>query len=629
VSPTTLIGPLISNEYERAEDNQQTSRNAIAVQWGPRPWLPINAQVGINTQQRTDKTYVPYGVYNGLYNNTPAGTVTCAPTCGDTTGSYGLGRGTARVTTINLGTAIPLFNQRVTLAGGGNFYATSTEDFSVYTNQLSPGVTEPTSFLAPCNNDPTAMCNSPSRLSTSKQSTYGWYVEPRLYLFSRFFISPGFRLDGGSGAAKSSSHGLSAFPKVNVSYLAVDRQDGRPLWGVLSQFRPRLSIGFAGTQPAPADKLRLYNIGSYQDTTSQKTRLTSTAIGCAPLVTLDGETETPAVCINALGNTLLRPERSIGFEGGFDVTLWQDRLSFTYTNYNKVRHDAILTIPVAPSVFSNGVSQFQIQKNVGVIKNTGVEMTMTATILESRSFGWTVDAGFSKNTNKVVRLNKGQLPIVLAGGGSTNYVQTRVEAGYPVFGVFTRPIVGYADSNQNGIIDANEIRYGDSVVYVGQAEPNYQLNVSSNLTLLDGRLGIHTGFAYENGLTQYNQGACSSTALNLLAPNPSPATQAAVVAAGCPTAAGQSSIGLVQVVNTFRFQTLSVNYNVPKQLMERIHVPLTLIALQGSNLGLHTNYQGKDPNVNAFATVSAGDQARDTGQIPTPRTWWLRFQLGN
>ena len=54
------------------------------------------------------------------------------------------------------------------------------------------------------------------------------------------------------------------------------------------------------------------------------------------------------------------------------------------------------------------------------------------------------------------------------------------------------------------------------------------------------------------------------------------------------------------------------------------------LALQGSNLGLHTNYRGKDPViVNAFSTVTNGDETADTGQIPVPRTWWLKLTLGN
>ncbi len=47
-------------------------------------------------------------------------------------------------------------------------------------------------------------------------------------------------------------------------------------------------------------------------------------------------------------------------------------------------------------------------------------------------------------------------------------------------------------------------------------------------------------------------------------------------------------------------------------------------ALQGANLALHTTYQGKDPNVNAWSPWEA---VVDTGQMPQPRTWQFQINL--
>ena len=631
LSPTTLRGPLLSQEYERVTSDQVTAQNSVALQWQARSWLPLSATGGINTMQRTDVSYVPFGVFDGGYDATGV----CGSACGDTTGSYGLGRGMSRVTTVTLGTQIPTLRNKITMAVGGNFYSTSTADFQVYTDQLAPGVRAPTSFLAKCI-DGTLGCNSPVNQSTTAQSTYGWYVEPRLNVASRFFAAPGFRLDGGSGGTKNS---LSAFPKMDLSYVAVDRQDDRPLWGVLSLLRPRLSFGYAGTQPAPADKLRLFNVGGFtiKPPGSDQVNQITGGGSCLSLVTLDGVTPTPAVCLNALGNTRLRPERSRELEGGFDATLWQNRLSITVSQYNKTRYDAVLAIPVAQSVFSNGDSPFLIQKNIGVVRNTGTEVTVTAIPVQGRMFGWTVGGNLSRNANVVVRLNQGQAPIRLTSTGSTdgNGLETRVQAGYPLFAEFALPIRAYADANGDGVIESSEIRYGDSAVYVGHPDPSYQLNVSNDLSLFNGRLGVHVALAYENGLTQFNTGSCGTinSPFFLLPNTPGTplATQAAVIASGCggPSLGGVSPIGLIQTVSTLRFQSLSVNYVVPTRIANWAHVPRMSVALQGDNLGLHTNYRGKDPDVNAFSTVSAGDRTQDSGQIPAPRTVLLRVTVGN
>lgn len=644
INPASLTGPLLVGEYERATATSLTSTNALTLHWQPFTWLPLDGTVGLNTAQRNDVRSVPFGVLDHGVIGGDIGACRADPRtsgCSDTTGSYGLGHGTSRVTTIQLGTAVPMFRQRATVAVGTNFYSASTADFSIYTDLLSPGINVPTVFLRKCPNGATTSCYGVNSQSTSRQSTYGWYLEPRLNVASRFFVAPGFRLDGGSGGSRNSGlGGLSAFPKMDFSYLAVDREGDEPLWGFLTQLRPRLAFGYAGTQPASADKLRLYNIGGLYDVggygSPDPVGGTNIGSACTPNGgTLDGVTPVQAVCLGSIGNTELHPERSSELEGGFDATLWNGRLSLTYSQYNKTRHDAILPIPIAQSVFSDAGGAASIQKNIGVIRNTGRELQVTATVLEHRLLGWTIGAMVSKNSNLVVRLNQGQPPIVIGGTSATfSNVQTRVQAGYPLFSEFARPILGYVDADGNGIIDANEIRYGDSTVYVGQPDPNYQVTMTHDVSLLQGRLSVHASFAYQNGLTQFNEGACTSQSFLLTgnAPNTSSATQAAISAACAPqggTTTAKSIIGLVQVVNTFRFQDLSVNYVMPKGVSSWAHVPRMSVALQGSNLALHTNYRGKDPNVNAFSTAGQGDQTADTGQIPLPRSIGLRVTFGN
>jgi hypothetical protein len=157
--------------------------------------------------------------------------------------------------------------------------------------------------------------------------------------------------------------------------------------------------------------------------------------------------------------------------------------------------------------------------------------------------------------------------------------------------------------------------------------------------LFGGTLSINASFAYQNGLTQNLLSAAQSAAVELLpnTPGVSLNTQAAFVAAFCNySGAGlnvqgceTTPIGMIQTVNTFRFNTLSVNYRLPSSITRVLRVPRASLAIEGSNLALHSNYRGKDPNVNAFSTVQSGDLSADLGQIPEPRTWWIKLNLGN
>ena len=616
IDPTQLTAyPLVTQFVERALARQTTVTNTANVSWQATPWLPITVTGGINTMQRTDQTYIPYGVNSSANGDGSCDLDACIL---DTTGSYGLGRGTSQMNTLSIGTAIPTLRNHLTVALGSNLTTQSTADFTAYTSLLTPGVSMPTTFPT----TPVAVegyaPTSPSTFSqlTTDASTYGVYLQTQIRLPGNLYLNPGFRLDGGSATGANASSGISGlsgltgFPKIDLSYLLIDQDHPR---GIISLLRPRLAYGRAGTQPGPAQKLRLFS-----DT----------------LVTVNGDTTlVPNVAVTTLGNTQLRPETTDELEGGFDLDLWQNRLQVTWTQYNNTRHNAIISFPIAPSVNGGG----SIAANIGEVRNTGHELTLTAQVFQSRALGWTIGGNISNDNNVVVHLNNGQSVLDLGNG-------TRVVVGYPLDGRWALPIVSYADQNGDGIISGNEIKYGDSVAYVGQPNPKYQMNLNTGITLFNGRLSVNATFAYQAGLTQFNDGALSSGAFALLGNTPgiSLATQAAITAATgggictgsplnvyynhCPAV---SDIGAIQTVNTLRFNDLSINYAVPRSLAQRFHAPTMSISLQGSNLALHSNYRGKDPSVNAFSTVSSGDETIDLGQLPQPRTWWLKLSLGN
>ena len=608
------VGAVISDYTERVTDAQTTTQDNLTLAWRPRVWLPITASGGLQTIERTDETSIPYGI--NVLGTTKCGLLSGGSTgCGaDTTGYYGLGQGLSRNRTLSIGTSIPIPPLHVTVATGGQLYSQTTNDFTGYTDELAPGVSVPTTFT-PSGCIGTACGNT--TLASSSTATYGWYLQPQINMGSRFFANPGFRLDGGSAGTHATTTGgaaggLSAFPKIDLSYLAVNRQSGPPLWGFLTLLRPRLALGLAGTQPAAQDRLRLFNVSDPSTSTNPGQTGQLISSNC-PTLTLNG-TSVPSVCLSSLGNTQLRPERSRELEGGIDMQLWENRLILTVTQYNKTVNDEILSIPTAPSILGGS---FNVAANVGEVRNTGTELTVNAAILESRALSWNVGVNLSNDNNVLVHLNQGQ---------SINY-NLGLVPGYPLFGDWVRPIKFFADLNRDGIIEQNEIRLGDSLTYMGQANPKYQLNLTTDVHLLNGRLGIYATFAYQNGMTQENLGALNSGAFYLLGNAPStPLSYEAAVQA---VRYYSDPYGFIQTVNEFRFNDLSINYQLPGTLSSWFRVPHASVALQGSNLGLHTNYRGKDPSVNAFSTVSAGDETADLGQVPNPRTWWLKFTLGN
>ncbi|HEY9448793.1 MAG TPA: TonB-dependent receptor, partial [Gemmatimonadaceae bacterium] len=343
-------------------------------------------------------------------------------------------------------------------------------------------------------------------------------------------------------------------------------------------------------QPGPVDKLRLY--------------------GATTPVLVDGKM-VDGVVLKSLGNTKLQPERSTEIEGGFDADLFDDRLTLSLTGFRKTTTDAMLSVPLPPSVYGFNVN---ILKNIGVIRNSGLEASLGARLIQSDPVAWSVQLAVSQQRNVVVELGPGVEPFY--SQGDPNSGGARVAAGYPLFGRWTKPVLGYADGNGNGVLEPAEVLSGDTAVFVGATVPNYTANLNTTLTFLRGAIAVTAGFRYEDGMTQNNEVGRSLAPFSAgwNDPHSSLAEQARMW--------DKTGYSWIQTVSTLRFNSLAVTYNVPKFMAQRVRARAVSVSLQGTNLGLRTNYRGIDPNVNAYST---GNAVTDTGVLPQPRSWQIRL----
>jgi hypothetical protein len=368
----------------------------------------------------------------------------------------------------------------------------------------------------------------------------------------------------------------------------------------MNLLRLRLAFGYAGRQPDQTSKLRLL-------------QLKNTILNGAPSTLLS---------ITNLGNTQLSPERSGEVEGGFDAELWRNRLSVGVTYAQTQLNDAIINIPVAPSVLGGG----SIQRNIGQVRKHDTEIMVDAVVVDRRALGWNVHVAFSRSTNILTKL-RGDAEDLLtyAPGDGTRYVE-----GYPLGGVWSKPIISYADANGNGRIDnISELRIGDTAVYAGAPYPNFTTDASTEFTFWNGRIRTSATISYTNGTLQTAGALYDNSFLSFINPNNVSLYQQAIAAASLNTVLirrASTNIGAMQRINTLRFNELSVAWQAPPTIGRRFGVNNLSVALQGRNLGLKTNYVGKDPDVNGFVT---GNALVDSGQLPQPREWRLSITLGN
>lgn len=427
----------------------------------------------------------------------------------------------------------------------------------------------------------------------------GAYVEESLGFQDRLFFSGAVRMDGSSSFGQDFRAAM--YPKVSASWMAAERGPE----AVLNSVRLRGAYGASGIQPGATDALTVYQIFTTQ---------------------VDGM-NVPAARPGSLGNSDLRPERQREFETGVDATLYGGRINVEATYYNRLSKDALLAQALPPDVGSA-----LRWLNIGSVRNSGFEGLVSVQAIEGRTLSWDLVLSGSFNRNKLEKMG-----LDVEALGVTNF---RHVEGYPLYGRWHIPVLDYHDANQNGIIEPNEVTYGEELVYLGQNVPPRQLSLMTGFNLWNNRVRVSSLFERRSGHTVLNISEVNRSApliSNSRAANDPSASlwdQARLVA----FRERGSWWGYVEDGSFTRWRELSLSLNIPEGLLTRINAGSAVLSLTARNLALFTNYTGKDPEVdsNPALALDSGPLAglrfaegyADNSTVPQTRHFILRLTLG-
>jgi TonB-linked SusC/RagA family outer membrane protein len=118
----------------------------------------------------------------------------------------------------------------------------------------------------------------------------------------------------------------------------------------------------------------------------------------------------------------IKPTLSSSYEGGVDLRFLKNRIGVSFTYYNQKTINQIVTAPV-----TSGSGFTSKLLNAGEIDKNGIEVTLEATPVLSKSFRWDVTVNLAKNTSKIVSLYPGVNSLYSAGGA---YASTTGNPGY-------------------------------------------------------------------------------------------------------------------------------------------------------------------------------------------------------
>ena len=425
-------------------------------------------------------------------------------------------------------------------------------------------------------------------------------------LLDRYNATATFRADNSSRFSKD--HRWGYFPSLGLSW-NVDKEpflssltsDLSPL----SYLKVRLSGGLVGNQEIPDYAFSTsYATGSYGGSSSYAKQNTA--------------------------NDNLKWETTASYNLGVDLGLWKNRVNIVFDAYYKKTSDLLLEVPMG---FASGVTS-QLQ-NVGNVVNKGVELSVSATLLQRKNLNWTVsaNAAYNKNeitdmgtTNDVIQgsdkqqiLRRGESLGAFYGLQFVGIVQSDEDVSKlpTVNGQTPKPgDLKYADVNGDNKIDGNDR------IILGSTQPDIVYGFSTQLRWHNFDLSASFAGSYGNKLYNALQRRLELTgdSYNVLttvkdAWTPTNASNTLPLASNA-RPFGYIDSRYVQNASYLKLRNLTIGYTFRKSQLSILNSQLSISSIRlyatASNLFTITPYKGYDPE------VSSGT---DSGAYPSSRTF--------
>jgi outer membrane receptor protein involved in Fe transport len=447
-----------------------------------------------------------------------------------------------------------------------------------------------------------------SEFHTAVNSMYGSVVAT----FNRYWTLEGTgRNDWSSTLPKSNASYF--YPSVSSSLILSDLLPAITNGGMLSYLKLRGSWARVGSDAGAYQLATVYN-GS------------SRKFGSLALFSLADQS----------ANSQLKPEQTIGSEGGIEASMFHDRLAFDGTYYAKISRNQVLALTTAPATgFSSRVI------NAGQISNRGFEGSLTARVLRDvKGVSWTSTFNYLRNHNMVDALAPGLAATRLAAQWSSE-IQAR--EGYP-YGV----LFGYGylrDSVSGKIITANGLPQRDPVKRVlGNVNPSWTGGWMNDFRYgpwtLSGLLDIrHGGQNFSVGNWFGTQSGVLARSLKgrevdwnnpgLIVDGIDKTTRQANTIRAIAEDYNHSlfNVNEAGIFNTgfVKLREVRLGVDVPSRLASRMRMMSMNVAVVGRNLHTWTSFPNFDPE-NAANAGNAG-QGYDMGALPTMRSVGINLNI--
>jgi len=438
-----------------------------------------------------------------------------------------------------------------------------------------------------------------SGLQTSTSSAWeetSLYAMLRLgYIYKDRYIFTGtIRRDGFSGFGPKNKFGV--FPSAAFAWRLSEESFIKDETSVIDDLKLRLSYGVSGNR----------TVGRYETLA----KIEST-VGNGYLFG-DGAAAEQGQRISSLPNPDLKWESTKSLNFGADFSLFDNRLSGSLEYYTANTFDLLYRIDI-PII--NGFGS--IPMNIGKLKNSGQEVTLTGVPVRKKDFNWEVTVNFSRNRNEVVSILGND---VNKDGKEDDLVSSKIFIGHPYGVAYDFNIIGMwqmADYQANqipagftyGTYKVEDIDNSGSYTaatdrkILGYTDPSYRFSIQNTLSYKAFELKIFINSIQGGKDYYYGQpGATLANPDNIYGSNlfkfdywtpENPDARYRQI--------GYYTVALGETFSPYiqrsfvRLQDLTLSYNVPKSILQKIKLDRLKIFVNGKNLLTFTDWDGWDP----------------------------------
>ncbi|MFT3738580.1 MAG: SusC/RagA family TonB-linked outer membrane protein [Breznakibacter sp.] len=344
--------------------------------------------------------------------------------------------------------------------------------------------------------------------------------------------------------------------------------------------------------------------------------------------------------VSDLENSELTYEKKHELNIGADLGFLNNRINLSTDWYTRNNFDLI-----GPVITQGVGGQTQKLANTADMKSHGIEFTLSTKNIVTDNFDWTSNLIFSQNKNKVTKLESDSRVIDLITG--TGFARE----GYPVRGLFSIPFMGLDENgiptflDQDGNVTSTGIYFQerdnlDFLKYEGPSDPTVNGSFGNISRYKNLRLNVFVTYSFGNKVqldpvfkSYYSDLTATPKEFKnrWTLPGDELKTDIPVILSkrqydadnDLKYAYNAYNYSDVRIADGgfIRMKEISLSYEFPKQMIERLNINNLSLKVQGTNLFLlyaDSKLNGQDPEFFRSGGVSA----------PVPKQFTFTLRLG-